>query len=248
VRIRQIALVAGELEPVVRDLCGVLGLEVSFRDPGVAEFGLSNAVIPVGTQFLEVVSPIRPGTTAGRFLEKRGSDSGYMVILQTCDLDADRARLEELGVRIVWQIQLDDIRTVHLHPRDVGGAILSLDQPVSAEAWRWGGPSWPASVRTGRVAAIRAVTLQARDPEGLAERWSRVLGLSPPRPTGGGWALDLDPGAVQFTSSGGTGDAVTALELEATDREAVLSEARKRGLLGADGGVTIGGVRFDLVL
>ena len=44
-RIRQIALVAEELDPVVDELCGVLDLEVGFRDPGVSEFGLHNAVM-----------------------------------------------------------------------------------------------------------------------------------------------------------------------------------------------------------
>src|SRR3989442_5700509 len=65
-----------------------------------------------------------------------------MVILQTANLRADRARLAALGVRIVWQVELDDIATAHLHPRDLGGAIVSLDQPVPPESWRWGGPEW----------------------------------------------------------------------------------------------------------
>ena len=38
--IRQIALVARALEPVVSDLCAILGLDVGFRDPGVGGFGL----------------------------------------------------------------------------------------------------------------------------------------------------------------------------------------------------------------
>src|SRR5207302_1544425 len=82
----------------------------------------------------------REGTTAGRRIDKRRGDGGYMVILQTANLRADRARLAALGVRIVWQVELDDIATAHLHPRDLGGAIVSLDQPVPPESWRWGGP------------------------------------------------------------------------------------------------------------
>ena len=35
-RLRQIALVAEKLEPVVDDLRSVLGIEVCYRDPGVA--------------------------------------------------------------------------------------------------------------------------------------------------------------------------------------------------------------------
>jgi len=108
-RLRQVALVARELDPVVADLTAVLGIEVAFHDPGVAEFGLRNAVMPVGDTFLEVVSPVQETTTAGRWLERHGGDGGYMVILQTEDLEADRRRLARLGIRLVWQIALDDI-------------------------------------------------------------------------------------------------------------------------------------------
>jgi len=61
-----------ELEPVVADLEAVLGLAVAFRDPGVARFGLHNAVLPAGSQFVEVVSPTRMDTAGGRYLERRG--------------------------------------------------------------------------------------------------------------------------------------------------------------------------------
>lgn len=100
-RLRQVALVAADLAPVVEDLEAVLGIETGFADPGVGEFGLTNAVLPVGDTFLEVVSPATEGTTAGRYLERRNGDGGYMVILQSDALDADRRRFEELGVRVV---------------------------------------------------------------------------------------------------------------------------------------------------
>ena len=38
-RLRQVALVARELDSVLADWCAVLGIEVAFRDPGVREFG-----------------------------------------------------------------------------------------------------------------------------------------------------------------------------------------------------------------
>ncbi len=108
-RIRQVALVAHQLEPVVADLCAVLGIEICFRDEGVGAFGLENALMPVGDTLLEVVSPIRSETSAGRYLERRGGDAGYMVLLQSEDLGADRQRLDRLGVRIVWETTLPDI-------------------------------------------------------------------------------------------------------------------------------------------
>src|SRR5213082_3757773 len=126
-RLRQIALVARQLAPVVDDLRELFGLAVAYRDPSVEAFGLENAVLPVGNQFLEVVAPIREGTAGGRYLERRGGDGGYMVILQCDDLNGERRRVNDLGVRTVWSVDLPDMRGTHLHPADVGGAILSLD-------------------------------------------------------------------------------------------------------------------------
>ncbi len=241
--IRQIALVARALEPVVADLCAVLGIEVAFHDPGVAAFGLHNAVMPVGQTFLEVVSPVRPDTTAGRLLDKRGGDGGYMVILQTAHLDADRRRLATLGVRIAWEIALDDIATVHLHPRDVGGAIVSLDEPRPPASWRWAGPEWPAKVRTDVVRGITSVTVAASDPAAMATRWAEVLGLPAPRSS----SLELEPGAIRFVAADQRGEGVVAVGVAAVDAPRALATARTRGL-GVEGeSVVIGGVRFELV-
>ena len=244
--IRQVALVARDLEPVVADLCTVFGLEVAFRDPGVGEFGLHNAVMPAGTTFLEVVSPVREGTTAGRFLDKRGGDGGYMVILQTADFESARARFAALGVRIVWQITLDDIATVHLHPRDVGGAIVSLDQPRPPESWRWGGPGWEARVHTDVVGGIASVTIEAPDPERLAGRWAEVLGLPPPRRAGAAFVLPLQPGVIRFVAAGSESEGIAGLGLAAVDASRALAVARDRGLRTRGESVWIGSVRFDL--
>jgi hypothetical protein len=52
IRLRQVALVAHDLEGIDGDLHEAFGLEVAFRDPGLAKFGLHNAVLPVGNQFI----------------------------------------------------------------------------------------------------------------------------------------------------------------------------------------------------
>jgi hypothetical protein len=244
VRLRQIALVARELEPVVQDLCAVLGVEVSFRDPGVAQFGLHNAVMPVGDTFLEVVSPIREDTAAGRWLARRGGDGGYMVIVQSDDLEADRARLGPLGVRVVWEIALPDIASLHLHPRDVGGAILSLDAARPSHSWRWAGPDWPGRVRTDVVRRIAGVELQAQEPAALAARWSEVLGR-PAGVRGDAFEIALESGRIRFVPErDGRGEGLVALELEAVDRQRALAEARQRGLSEGPAGARIGGTRI----
>ena len=247
-RLRQIALVARELEPTVDALCDVLGIEVAFHDPGVEVFGLRNAVMPIGDTFLEVVSPDRPATTAGRLLERRGGDGGYMVIVQSQQREADRARLEGLGVRIVWEAALDDAATLHLHPRDVGGAILSLDWMNPPESWRWAGPRWREAVRTESVRRIAGVELQADDSGSLARRWSEVL-ATPARADGGDFAIALhDGGAIRFGKDrDGRGEGVSGLVLEAADPARVRERARARGALREGGAIALCGVRIHLV-
>ena len=85
-RIRQIALVATDLATVRGQLFELLGLDDAFVDEGVGQFGLQNIVCTIGNSFLEVVSPVTDDTTAGRLLQRRGGDGGYMVILQVDDL------------------------------------------------------------------------------------------------------------------------------------------------------------------
>src|ERR1700722_20325819 len=92
VRLRQAVLGAEELEPVAADLRSALGLGEPFRDPGVGEFGLANTVFALGDRFLEIVSPTRADTTAGRYLARHGGDGGYMVIFDLEDLDGARSR------------------------------------------------------------------------------------------------------------------------------------------------------------
>jgi catechol 2,3-dioxygenase-like lactoylglutathione lyase family enzyme len=174
-RIRQIVFAARDFARTVSRFEAALGLRVAYNDPQVAEFGLRNAILPIGDQFLEVVSPIREDTAAGRHLQRHG-DSAYMLILQTDDLDRDRARIDGLGVRVVWQANYPDIRAIHLHPKDVGAAIVSLDQPSPPESWRWAGENWRAFTTMDGAREILEVTIGARDPSAMARRWSDVLG------------------------------------------------------------------------
>jgi catechol 2,3-dioxygenase-like lactoylglutathione lyase family enzyme len=246
-RLRQVALVARDLEAVVGDCCAVLGLEVAFRDPEIAMFGLRNALMPIGDTFLEVVSPVREDATAARFLQRRGGDGGYMVIVQTDDLDAARRRLSALGVRVVFEVAFDDVATLHLHPRDVGGAILSLDVARPPESWRWAGPVWRDHVRTEVSAVIAGVELQAADPGALAARWSAIL-ERPSRESGpGACVIPLDDGVIRFVrAEDERGDGVAGLDVRLHDRARAFASAHARGLATTADTITLGGVRVRL--
>ena len=175
-RIRQVVLAARELEPVSERLRGTLGLGEPFSDPGVGHFGLRNAVFALGDCFIEVVSPVQPGTAAGRLLDRRGGDCGYMVMFQVSDLVDARARVAAEGVREVFEVALDDIEEVHLHPADMRGAIVSVSTPRPAGSWRWAGPEWEQRSVAGR---LTGVSIAVNEPDAVAARWRAVIGGLP---------------------------------------------------------------------
>lgn len=172
-RLRQAVLAARDLEQAVERLRGQFELGEPYSDPAVGHFGLENAVFAIGDTFLEVVSPTREGTSAGRLLDRRGGNCGYMAMFQVADLAAARARAAGAGVREVFEIQLDEIEEAHLHPADIGGAIVSVSRPEPEGSWRWGGPGWEQRNAEGTVASI---TVAVADPARVRTRWESVLG------------------------------------------------------------------------
>jgi hypothetical protein len=251
-RMRQICLVARQLEPVVETFRDVFGLEVCHRDPGVGTYGLENALFPTGNGFLEVVAPVRGGTTAGRYLERRGGDGGYMVITQCADLAPRRQRCDTLGVRVANEIRYPAYQELQLHPRDVGAAMLSFSRQEGGESAD--GPWHPAASRSTSApgaAVIRAMTgaeLQSDDPERLARRWSEVMELPLSRDGRSRPVIALDDARLRFVpATDGRGEGLAGLDLACADKGRVLSRARSRNLAAEGDMVVACGMRFYVV-
>jgi hypothetical protein len=211
-RLRQVALVAHDLDAVVAELQEAFGLEVAFNDPAVATFGLRNAVLPIGTQFIEVVSPTREGTAGGRQLQRLGGDGGYMVICHTDDHPRRRARVDEIGVRVAFELDDHGYHIMQLHPADTGGSFLEIDfQPGGDDPngpWMPAGPDWQRAAHTDVVDGISGVTVQSVDPARTAARWADILESSPETALGGP-VLTLDNATVRFVP--GPVDALVAV-------------------------------------
>ncbi len=251
-RLRQICLVARDLAPVVGDLKRVFGLEVCHVDPAVAAYGLVNALLPVGCQFLDGGAPTEPGTAAGRYLERRGGGGGYMVIAQCPDLEARRRRVAELGVRIANPLEHGEFRGMQLHPKDTGGAFFEIDCQQGGEAedgpWHPAGPDWRAHVRTGTVSAILAAALQSPDPERLARRWSGIAEIPLGRGGQGAAVMPLDNAVLRFVEAAdGRGEGLAGLDLKGEAPDAAFAAARAAGLPVEEDVIALGGMRFRIV-
>lgn len=245
-RLRQIALASRNLDAVTDDLSTVFGLKVAFRDPHIIHYGLRNAVIPAGAGFLEILEPVSPDASAARFLARRGGDAGYMLILQVADAESERARVSNLGVRVVDDIDRPGYRAAHFHPNDFGGVLTSVDQQRTTDDlldpfgdWWPAGPDW-REARTAEVLDVTAATLAAADPVALAKQWSDLVG----RPLSGPSHLPLDRGELRFVAGNANGTTIRQIELKVRDPEAAMERARRAGLGVSNEGVLIGGVRF----
>lgn len=132
-RLRQIALVARDLKKAEDLLTYVLGTEVIYVDPSVEQWGLKNFLVPVGGDVIEVVSPFKSGTTAGRLLEKIGGDGGYMIIMQNADAQKRKEYIEEKGLgKVIHGHAEDGIAGYQYHPKWVPG-MLRLYQLISRD-------------------------------------------------------------------------------------------------------------------
>lgn len=248
-RLRQICLVASDLARETDRVEKILGLEVCYRDPNVARYGLENVLFPVGTDFLEIVSPTRADTAAGRFLERHEGRYGYMIIMDCEDPAARQAHCEAIGVRTANLIRHDGYLGVQLHPKDTGGAMLEFNRTEGGAdpmgPYAPAGPGWKAAIRQDTTRRLIGAEIECADPAAFSARWSEIL-KKPVTTTGRGRSrVTLDSGRIEFLPA--QGEAVLAgIELQVANRGAVLERARTLGCVGADGEVEVCGIRVSL--
>ncbi|PSN74043.1 hypothetical protein BS50DRAFT_595526 [Corynespora cassiicola Philippines] len=264
-RLRQIALVAQDLESAKQQLTHVMGTEVIFEDPVVGQFGLKNFLVPLGGEMIEVVSPMKDGTTAGRLLSKRG-DGGYMIIMQTEDAKKRREHIESEGLaKVIWGYEHGDTVCVQYHPKGIkGGMMPELDShtpspnnptPLKSRFSPWHACGsdhkvyYPVMKRNAHLSLEGCVLRLAPGDvghEAAARQWEEIFGV--------GRSRDL----LAFTNSrlgfipGREGESeglvTITVGVDGTDRlQGILDRASKLGLCG-DGWINMVGIRWYFVL
>ena len=253
IQLRQICLVARELDRTIDDLEHIFGIQRCFVDPGVGRFGLVNTLLPIGRNLLEVVAPVEENTAAGRYLDRRNGDGGYMVICQAdsaANQQAVRQRALDNGVRIAWEVDRDNWNICQIHPGDMKAAFFEIDWDQANDfTGNWepaGGTAWFDKVDQSVTVDYAAVELQGPDPVGLAELWGKVAGL-PVRRDGSVLHMALNNVDVRFVAAeDGRGYGLGGLDLKVRDAAGIKARAQARGCAVGEDQVTVCGVRFRL--
>jgi len=266
IRLRQIALVARDLKAAKASIEGAFGIPLVWSDPSVGEFGLENILYTLSGNALEVVAPVKSGTTGGRLLDKRG-DGGYMLIFHSADAKADRERVKQLGIRAVYEINSAHYNATHFHPSDTAQifGIPSIDSTPNrddpfSEYSLWppvfdqkDGPSHWLSIAKNPPSsryAYTGVTVQSSEnPHMVASYYGRILDL-PVHIEGGNSVirtLNVPITFVKCIDNRGNGIAVIDVGVEGEDPKVAYERAckapgAKKGNVGGRDAVMLVGV------
>lgn len=238
-RIRQLVFASTDHDDIAR-LQRTLVLGTPYVDPGVGHFGLTNGVFALGDQFLEIVVPVQENTAAGRFLHRSNGVGGYMAIFQTEDIAGVRQRADAANIRRVWNADRKEILASHMHPADLGGAIVSVDEPHPPASWLWGGPNWQANSVAGSIIGAQ---LTAPDPQALADRWAGLLGVEI-KTSGSTIKIPTADGPIDVVS--GDKEALSEFHLAVPSPPSVLERAGVEGFDVSDDSFFAMGVQICL--
>ncbi len=247
-RLRQLVIATSEIGPLADSICDLFELRITFSDPELIIFGLKNVLIPLGDTFLELVTPVTENTAAERFLKKRHGDGGYMVIVDSLDLDKEKKRLKTVELDIVWHEnrKTDGIhgQSLHLHPKQVGGAILSIDNMKPASSWLWAGREWKKDINKSLVSHLSGVNICSPDPDNLLSKWERALGR---KRSVDGTFIDLSGSCINFViNTQSQSEHISAFQIHTAKRLEIEKRTASRGVL-INNNIHLGGVDFLLV-
>lgn len=246
-RLRQICLAAPRLAQVTEDLKSIFKVEICYRDPNVARYGLENALIPIGTDLLEVVSPTREDTAAGRFISRTRGHGGYMAIFQASDPRRRQAHAETLGVRCAHVIDRDAYQSAQLHPRDCRAAFIELGHSTGGDdrmgTWWPAGEQWKDFIRTADTRRMMGIELESPKPTELAAHWSKIL-ETPLMKSDGAPVMKFEDSVIRFVS--GPADALSAILVQVNDVPATLERAVSCGYRVDGNSFHLGGVNFRI--
>jgi methylmalonyl-CoA/ethylmalonyl-CoA epimerase len=117
----------------------VLGFEL-YHEEVNEEQGVHEAMLrPPGTApgqtVVQLLAPLGPDTTIGKFLASKGPGV-QQVASRVADIDAVTDALRAKGLRVMYEKAVPgtaDSRVNFVHPKDAGGVLIELVEPAPAE-------------------------------------------------------------------------------------------------------------------
>jgi methylmalonyl-CoA/ethylmalonyl-CoA epimerase len=128
-RIEHIAIAVSDLDDALAHYRDVWGLEPDHRER-VEDQGVEEAMLPLGESYLQLLGSTGPGTTVGKFLERRG-EGLHHIAYEVDDLAGMLEALKEKGVQLIDEEPRLGGRghmVAFVHPKGNRGLLVELIQ------------------------------------------------------------------------------------------------------------------------
>lgn len=131
-QIHHVAYVVSDLDAAIPVYTDLFGMPVEVREV-LADQGVEAASLGVGRGHIELLQPLDPDNSVGRFLERRG-EGMHHVAFEVRDVTAALDELRARGVDLIDAAPrrgLGGHLIAFLHPRSSGGVLTELVQSDS---------------------------------------------------------------------------------------------------------------------
>jgi hypothetical protein len=249
VRLRQICLAAADIGETERVFNHVLELNVCHRSE-LANFGLENIMYAINGCFLEIVAPTTENTAVDRFLKRNNGRGGYMAIFDCADIDRHKTLAANLGVEPIYERRNDKADLLQLNPKQTGATMMEFDHHYGDDSllghYEWAGNDWHQHVSTEVTGSILGIEISSPRAETRGKLWSQIIDRPVSFQNDRG-VIDLDYGYVNIVGTGEPQpELFTAIDMTATDPDAMKQRAETVGCRITDTGFDFCGVEFRL--
>jgi len=133
-RIDHIAVAVDDLDEAIAFYGEQLGMPVQHRET-LEEEGVEAVLLGVGESHVELLLPLGPDTTVGKFLSSNGPGLHH-VAYGTDDIESamESARAADIGlIDEQPRIGIGGSRVAFLHPKSTGGVLTELVEPPEGQ-------------------------------------------------------------------------------------------------------------------
>lgn len=122
-----VAIAVGDLDQAIAGYRDRYRVEPLYRET-VESQGVEEAMIPVGGSFVQLLQPLGPETSVGRFLSKHG-EGLHHIAYAVASIDAALGHLAAQGARLIDtepRVGGRNTRIAFVHPGDLVGTLIEL--------------------------------------------------------------------------------------------------------------------------
>ena len=126
-KIEHIAVAVADLDAAIDLYQRIWGLEVEHREV-VEDQGVEEAMLPLGDSYLQLLAPLTPESTVGRFIERRGGGLHH-IAYEVEDLEVALDELRTGGAQLIDQAPRNGsrgTRVAFVHPKSNMGLLVEL--------------------------------------------------------------------------------------------------------------------------